>query len=158
MSEVENKSANKRPSQPNVELPFVLDTAYDDPERNIKHGMRFSDGDGSVPLLSLGYICADAWTRKDSGLNPSGTKVVTLEYKNQAEFVADDPFRGGPRSADHVDILGNLGMTEDFLRVVSDFNPPTESNIVSNLREYAKAINEHPRGGIFKKRGLFNFK
>ena len=110
-----------------------------------------------MPLLSLGYICADAWARKDSGLNPSGTKVVTLEYQNHQEFKADDPFRGGPRSADHVDILGNQGTTEDFLRVVSDLEPKTESNIVSKLREYAKVINEHPNGGIFsEKKGRFD--
>ena len=134
----------------NVELPFVLDLDVDDPERNTKHGMKFVDGDGSVSLLSLGYVCADAWTRRSSGLNPSGTKVVTLEYMNKNEFTADDPFRGGPRSAEHVDILGNTGMMEDFLRVVSDFNPPKENKIESNLLEIAKEINAHPNGGFFK--------
>lgn len=149
----ENESSHvKKTRGPDGELPFVMDMGVDDPQRQIRHGIRFTDGDGSVPLLSLGYMCADAWTRKDSGLNPSGTDVTTLEYKHQQEFTADDPFRGGPRSADHVDILGNLGMTEDFLRVVSDFEPRTESNIVSKLREYAKAINEHPRGGIFSEK------
>ena len=151
----DNASIHPQTPRPDVELPFVLDVEVDDPERNIKHGMRFTDGDGSVPLLSLGYICSDAWTRKDSGLNPSGTKVVTREYAHQAEFTTDDPFRGGPRSADHVDILGNIGMTEDFLRVVADFEPNTEDKIESNLREVVKILNEHPKGGLFKKRGIF---
>lgn len=148
----ESSESSRKQEVPDVELPFVLDMSVDDPGRKIRHGIRFTDGDGSVPLLSLGYVCADAWTRKDSGLNPSGTKVVTLEYKHQHEFVPDDPFRSGPRSADHVDILGNLAMTEDFLRIVSDFKPKTESNIVSNLREIAKAINENPKGGLFNRR------
>ena len=155
-TDAENKSAHPQIARPDVELPFVLDMEVDDPERKIKHGMRFTNGDGSVPLLSLGYICADAWTRKDSGLNPSGTKVITREYLHQAEFTADDPFRGGPRSADHVDILGNIDMTEDFLRVVSDFEPKNENKIVSNLREVAKAVNEHRNGGLFKKKGIFS--
>ncbi|CAB9507140.1 Phospholipid:diacylglycerol acyltransferase [Seminavis robusta] len=150
-----NKSSNDKPNSPSVELPFVLDMGVDDPDRNIRHGMRFTDGDGSVPIVSLGYICGDAWQRKDSGLNPSGTKVVTVEYKNKQEFTPDDPFRGGPRSADHVDILGNLGMTEDFLRVVSDFEPRTENHFESNLREVADEINRHPRGGIFKEKNIF---
>jgi phospholipid:diacylglycerol acyltransferase len=145
----ENRSTNKAKNV-NVGLPFVLDVNVDDPEKKIKHGMRFTSGDGSVPLLSLGYICADAWTRKSSGLNPSGTEVYTLEWQHQQEFTADDPFRGGPRSGEHVDILGHVDMTEAFLRVVSDFDPPKESRIVSNIREIAKAINAHPKGGIFK--------
>lgn len=152
MTDYVNRSYNDKLRIPDLELPFVLDLSVDDPERNIKHGMKFTDGDGSVPLVSLGYICGDAWTRKDSGMNPGGTKVVTVEYKNQQEFTPDDPFRGGPRSADHVDILGNLDMTEDLLRVVSDFEPRTESRIVSRLREVAEEINKHPRGGIFKKK------
>jgi phospholipid:diacylglycerol acyltransferase len=152
MPDYVNKSVNDKSRVVDVDLPFVLDLNVDDPERNIKHGMKFTDGDGSVPLVSLGYICGDAWTRKNSGLNPGGTKVVTVEYKNQQEFTPDDPFRGGPRSADHVDILGNLDMTEDFLRVVSDFKPRTESRIVSKLREVAEEINKHPKGGIFKKK------
>lgn len=106
MTDVENRS--QHPPKPNPELPVVLDMTVDDQQRKTRTGIRFSDGDGSVPLISLGYICNDAWTRKDSGLNPSGTKVVTREYMNRNEFVADDPFRGGPRSADHVDILGNV--------------------------------------------------
>ena len=146
-----NDSVTKQTPGPNVELPFVVDTEYSDPDYHFQHGMRFVEGDGSVPLLSLGYICNDAWQRKDSGLNPSGTKVYTREYKHQKEFTTDDPFRGGPKSADHVDILGNVAMTEDFLRVVSDFHPRNEDKIESSLREINKAVNEHSKGGLFKK-------
>lgn len=36
------------------------------------------DGDGTVPLLSLGALCAGGWrTRR---LNPSGARVVLREY------------------------------------------------------------------------------
>ena len=35
-------------------------------------------GDGTVPLVSLGYMCVEGW--KDKSLNPSGNDVVTREY------------------------------------------------------------------------------
>jgi phospholipid:diacylglycerol acyltransferase len=123
-------------------------------EQHIRYGIRFSDGDGSVPLLSLGYICADAWTRKDSGLNPSGAKVVTREYLHRAEFWVDDPMRGGPASSDHVDILGNSEMNADFLKLVTGFESSTvnDNRIVSDIENIAKKINEQAGGGIFKRK------
>ena len=47
-----------------IDPPFVLDTSVEHPEADIVHGVKYVDGDGSVPLLSLGYMCADAWRRK----------------------------------------------------------------------------------------------
>ena len=127
---------------------IVLDAAMKD------DGIRYSDGDGSVPLISLGYICADAWQRPDSGLNPSGAEVYTREYRHRAEFQVDDPMRGGPASSDHVDILGNAAMIEDFLKVVTGFETDDvqEDHIVSRIREISAAINSHPMGGLKRKK------
>jgi hypothetical protein len=64
--------------------------------------------------------------------------------------------RGGPHSADHIDILGNVDMLADFLRIVSDFDVDDvrSSKIISDVREVAEQINSSPRGGVFlKKRG-----
>lgn len=132
-----------------IPLPVLLDGQVFDEERNVSYGVRFSDGDGTVPLVSLGYICVDAWQRKNSGLNPSNSEVITREYRNQYEFSLEDPGRGGPRSSDHVDILGNLDMLSDFLKVATGFresevNPKIESRIV----EIANEINNHPLGGV----------
>jgi phospholipid:diacylglycerol acyltransferase len=133
--------------------PFVLDTSVEDPENDIIHGVKYADGDASVPLLSLGYMCADAWRRKETGLNPSKSEIVTREYKHKEEFSVDDPMRGGPYSADHVDILGNLDMMEDFLKIVSDFDIDTVDDlIVSDIQKIAKRINEHPNGGLKKRK------
>lgn len=41
------------------------------------------DGDGTVPLLSLGALCAGGW--KTRTLNPAGIKVVVREYPNRPE-------------------------------------------------------------------------
>ena len=53
-----------------------------------------------------------------------------------------------------VDILGNVGMVEDFLRIVTDFETEaiSEDRIGSNIRELAQKINAHPQGGVFKKK------
>jgi hypothetical protein len=68
---------------------------------------------------------------------------------HQGEFSVDDPMRGGPQSAEHVDILGNLGMTEDFLRIVTDFQPDeVQDHIVSDIQNIANRINTHPLGGL----------
>jgi len=86
----------------NITEPVVMiDTEKNDESRNISSGIKYGDGDGSVPLISLGYICADAWQRKDSGLNPAKSRVYTREYKHETEFSRSDPMRGGPRSSDH---------------------------------------------------------
>jgi phospholipid:diacylglycerol acyltransferase len=145
--------------------PVILDHTIQDPDQNVYTGIRYVDGDGSVPLVSLGYLCADAWQRKSSGLNPSGAKVYTREYLHKKEFVVDDPVRGGPHSADHVDILGNEDMLADLVRIVSgvDEESVQENHIVSDIKEISAAINA--KGGIFAKprednqwhHGLFGF-
>jgi phospholipid:diacylglycerol acyltransferase len=136
--------------------PFILDTSIEDPANKVVHGVKYVDGDGSVPLLSLGYLCADGWRRKETGLNPSRAKVVTREYKHKQELVFEDPMRGGPYSSDHVDIMGNLDMMEDFLKVVSDIETETiQDRIVSDIEEIAERISRHPHGGLKRKKRLW---
>lgn len=63
-----------------------------------------AEGDGTVPLLSLGGLCRHPWT-PGSRLNPSGVRVVTREYRHSAD--KGTLLQGGPHSSDHVDILSN---------------------------------------------------
>jgi phospholipid:diacylglycerol acyltransferase len=140
-----------------VDPPIIIDPVTDN-SHNISYGIKYGDGDGSVPLLSLGYICADAWNRESSGLNPSKSKVYTREYQHKSEFSMDDPMRGGPSSSDHVDILGNGQMMEDFIRIVTNFQTEnvTADHIESDILKIAEKINSHPKGGIFtRSKGLF---
>ena len=44
-------------------------------------GIQLADGDGTVPLLSLGTLCRKHW--KTSKLNPHNVSVVTREYKHE---------------------------------------------------------------------------
>lgn len=134
------------PASP-VDLPFVMDASVEDADQNIDYGVKMVDGDGSVPLLSLGYMCVDGWKKKH--MNPSNSPVVTIEYRNENQFSVDDPLRGGPLSGDHVDILGNVDMTHDFLRIVTDFDMENvQPKIVSDIERMVERINEHPMGGL----------
>lgn len=128
--------------------PLVMDTSIaGDADQNVSYGVKFTDGDGSVPLLSLGYVCVDAWKRKE--FNPSGASVITREYPDSKEFYMGDPMRGGPHASDHVDILGNVDMTEDFLRIVTDHGAKKmKSKIVSDILNITERINSHPNGGL----------
>lgn len=46
------------------------------------------DGDGTVPLLSLGALCAGGW--RTQRLNPAGVPVVIREYPNNPVPVLRD--------------------------------------------------------------------
>jgi phospholipid:diacylglycerol acyltransferase len=52
-------------------------------------GVQLTDGDGTVPLLSMGALCAGGWRTKR--LNPGGSKVVVREYMNDPWPVYKDP-------------------------------------------------------------------
>jgi phospholipid:diacylglycerol acyltransferase len=124
-----------------LDLPFVMDGALEI-SNEVKYGVRMSDGDASVPLLSLGYMCVEGW--KNSYLNPALSQVTTREYLHQHEFVVDDPMRGGPKSADHVDILGNIDMTGDVLRIVTNFDTEKVGNkIISDVENIVSRIKAH---------------
>lgn len=46
-------------------------------------GVLLSDGDGTVPLLSLGGLCRNQWHQHQHRLNPAGVSVVTREYRHE---------------------------------------------------------------------------
>ena len=133
---------DESPSDP----PFSIDTSARDESTNITYGVKFSDGDGSVPLVSLGYMC-ETW-KKGGKHNPSNMKVVTREHRHVEEFTLNDPGRGGPYSGEHVDILGHMDLMEDVLKVVTDFEADSVTDqIVSDLERIVRDIDSHPLGG-----------
>jgi phospholipid:diacylglycerol acyltransferase len=71
-----------------------------------------TSSDGTVPVLSLGYMCTPSggWTKHADLYNPGHSPVVLKEYLNE-ESESKLDVRGGPKAGDHVDILGNWEMT-----------------------------------------------
>mmetsp|Transcript_12678 Transcript_12678/g.19588 ORF Transcript_12678/g.19588 Transcript_12678/m.19588 type:complete len:251 (-) Transcript_12678:37-789(-) len=132
------------------ESPYYIDVAAKSDVQNITSGVRFSDGDGSVPLLSLGYMC-QKFAEPRSKHNPSGIKVITRERMHDAEISLTDPGRGGPRSGEHVDILGNVGVMEDVVRIATGLDVEEKVDkdiIVSDLKNIVKRLDQHPSGGL----------
>ena len=72
----------------------------------VRSGVKFGDGDGTIPIISLGSMCVKGWKGKTKW-NPSGIEVITqgqstlssqdsngvTEYKHAPETF---DLRGGP--------------------------------------------------------------
>eukprot|EP00198_Chlamydomonas_reinhardtii_P010411 XP_001699748.1 lecithin:cholesterol acyltransferase [Chlamydomonas reinhardtii] len=106
-------------------------------------GVHISDGDGTVPLLSLGLMCRGGW-REAGHLNPGAMRVVgagrvTREYKHKAVSMLQDA-RGGPAAAAHIDILGNDAVLRDVITVVAGRADELADIVVSDIDRIAAAV------------------
>jgi len=99
------------------------------------HGVILGEGDGTVNLLSTGYMCNKGWKMKR--YNPAGVKVTVVEMPHEPERF--NP-RGGPNTADHVDILGRQMLNELILKVAAGRGDTIDDNVVSNIRAYAEKV------------------
>ncbi|KAI9090481.1 Lecithin:cholesterol/phospholipid:diacylglycerol acyltransferase, partial [Phlyctochytrium arcticum] len=113
-----------------------VDTGYTDRDLGIISGVQMAEGDGTVPLMSLGYMCVEGW--KHQRYNPNNVTVITREFKDQPAGMLSA--RGGPGSADHVDILGNYDLTEDILRIVGGWGHHLSDRVDSPVREMASRV------------------
>ncbi|KAI1105445.1 LACT-domain-containing protein [Jackrogersella minutella] len=102
---------------------------------DIDHGVIMGEGDGTVNLLSTGYMCSKGWNMKR--YNPAGVKVSVVEMPHEPERF--NP-RGGPNTADHVDILGRQTLNELIIRVVAGKGYMINDYIISNIKEYAEKV------------------
>merc|ERR1712113_580318 len=76
------------------------------------NGVASGDGDGTVPLVSLGYMCQHGW--KDlPEFNPAGVSIYTKEVEHDPAVI--DFVRGGPTTARHLDIIGNYELISDMM-------------------------------------------
>lgn len=126
------------PTSPNQPV-FSIDSSVNLPNYETLSGVRQGLGDGSVPLISLGYMCAEGW--KNKLYNPNGVKVITREFKDQSSPIYED-IRGGRNTSEHINILGNHQVTHDILRIATGFETDKiQDQITSNIKEIAKKIN-----------------
>jgi len=61
--------------------------------QNIDHGVVMGEGDGTVNLLSTGYMCAKGWRMKR--YNPAGTQIKVFEMPHEPDRFSP---RGGPNT------------------------------------------------------------
>ncbi|KAI8377935.1 Lecithin:cholesterol acyltransferase-domain-containing protein [Radiomyces spectabilis] len=127
-------------------LELYIDASIHDPMERVETGVRFSEGDGTVPLLSLGYMCAPSggWTKHADLYNPGHSPVILKEYQDESEGMLN--VRGGSKASNHVDILGNWEMTLDLLRIVSNQGDQVSQRITSNIEQIAQKVElQHER-------------
>lgn len=135
---------------PNSSLNVTMDTALT--MGAVDHGVIPGEGDGTVPLLSNGYMCARGWHIKR--FNPAGVKIKVYEMPHEPDRFSP---RGGPNTGkfdyiilallpqltslgDHVDILGRSSLNDLILRVAGGKGDQIEENYVSNIREYSQKV------------------
>jgi phospholipid:diacylglycerol acyltransferase len=143
----------KDDSDPLSALNVTIDTSVTAGE--IDHGVVMGEGDGTVNLLSAGYMCTKGWKMKR--YNPAGVKIVTHEMAHEPDRFSP---RGGPNSkshpaissalcyssltsiaaADHVDILGRSSLNDLILKVAGGKGDLVDENIESNILEYGNKI------------------
>ncbi|KAL3828527.1 hypothetical protein ACJIZ3_017329 [Penstemon smallii] len=98
-------------------IPLQIDSSAGGSQNGcLKGGVYFVDGDETVPVLSAGFMCAKGWRGKNR-FNPSGIHTYVREYKHKAP--ANLLEGRGLESGGHVDILGNVALIEDVLRVAA---------------------------------------
>ena len=78
---------------PGAKLNVTIDTALT--TGGIDHGVIPGEGDGTVPLLSNGYMCARGW--KVKRYNPAGVKVKVFEMPHEPDRFSP---RGGPNTGE----------------------------------------------------------
>jgi phospholipid:diacylglycerol acyltransferase len=116
-----------------TKLNITIDTALIEGE--VDHGVVMGEGDGTVNLLSTGYMCNRGWHMKR--YNPGGSRITVVEMPHEPERF--NP-RGGPNTADHVDILGRQNLNELILRIAAGRGDTITDYVVSNISEYADKV------------------
>lgn len=125
-------------TDPTSMLNVTIDTSYSSPDGHVDRGVLMGEGDGTVSLLSMGYMCTKGWKMKR--YNPAGAKIITYEMPHEPDRFSP---RGGPNTADHVDILGRSSLNDLILRIAGGKGALIEETVVSNIKEYADRIDLH---------------
>ncbi|KAL7951196.1 LACT domain-containing protein [Trichoderma barbatum] len=134
----------RAPDQPTMtNLNITIDTGLTDGA--IDHGVILGEGDGTVNLLSSGYMCNRGWHMKR--YNPAGAKITVVEMPHEPDRFSP---RGGPNTADHVDILGRQTLNELILRVAAGKGETITDYVVSNINAYADKVKVYEEEGEAK--------
>ncbi|KAI1007715.1 Phospholipid:diacylglycerol acyltransferase [Podosphaera aphanis] len=121
------------PSEPSSSLRIKIDTSLT--MDKVDHGVILGEGDGTVNLISNGYMCNKGW--KIHRYNPSNIQIKVYEMPH--EPYGFNP-RGGPNTGDHVDILGRQSLNDMILRVAAGKGEEIRDNIISNIKLYSERI------------------
>ena len=121
--------------------PYQLDVAQSQ-NGTLTRGVWQVDGDGSIPLLSLGYMCRE-WTR-NATLNPANASTTTREYPHRALPIAVGGFQG-TSEGDHVNIMGNEDLITDILTIVAGATADVPERLISDIDDLSSIVSRRPR-------------
>jgi len=111
------------------------------------YGVAKTDGDSTVPIVSLGYMCTNGW-RDFKEFNPAGIKVYTKEFRHQPSRMVSDT-RGLPATAKHVDVIGNTELITDVLKIVAGETQDLEQDrVFSNITRIGAVISKRVRKAL----------
>lgn len=122
-------------------IPYFIDRDAYDENMRCRKGVFVVNGDGTVPLISLGYMGRKGW--KNEHINPGNVRTIVREYRHRPVNLLKD-LRGGPSSAGHVDILGNTNLIIDVLRIVSGTGEVGD-RVYSELDEIIRDIEDEEK-------------
>ncbi|KAK4497868.1 hypothetical protein PRZ48_010523 [Zasmidium cellare] len=126
----------------NNQTTLVIDSTVNTPDGTVDHGVVMGEGDGTVNLMSTGYMCNKGW--KIKRYNPANVSITSYEMPHEPDRF--NP-RGGPNTADHVDILGRVSLNDLILRVAGGKGHLIPETIVSNIKEYAEKVKIYEEDG-----------
>lgn len=69
--------------------------------------------------------------------NPAGVKIKVYEMPHEPDRFSP---RGGPKTGDHVDILGRQSLNDLILRIAAGRGDEIGENVVSEIKTYADRI------------------
>lgn len=121
-----------------MHMPHLLDLERNDQGQRLHHGIYHVDGDGTVPLISLGYLGIRGWRDHKSPLNPHGVRSIVREYRHDPVPMTSD-IRGGPKQSDHVGILWNHEVISDLIKIACGIE--VEERVLSGIKEMADRVN-----------------
>lgn len=122
-------------TDPTTQTNVTIDTAYTDATAGSDHGVVMGEGDGTVNLLSLGYMCNAGWRMKR--YNPAGVKIKIQEMPHEPDRFSP---RGGPNTGEHVDILGRSSLNDLILKIAGGKGHLVEESVTSNITKMAEKV------------------
>mmetsp|Transcript_28248 Transcript_28248/g.79744 ORF Transcript_28248/g.79744 Transcript_28248/m.79744 type:complete len:390 (-) Transcript_28248:87-1256(-) len=127
---------------------LTIDTEVDREEQCMSKGVGHCEGDGSVPLVSLGLLCRKWEQNPGSFLNPGGVRVTTVEIPSSEapRAMFSLPTSTATDAQDHLGVMGNGALIGTAIRAAVGQAHEIPDMIHSPIDAIAQGIEIDARG------------
>jgi phospholipid:diacylglycerol acyltransferase len=106
-------------------------------------GARMVDGDGTVPLVSMGFLAAGPW--RTAEFNPAGMRIVIREFQdvkssNWLGSASSGLLGTRASSAEHVGIMSHGHLLADLRYIMAGRAGELSDNITSCIMQVAARV------------------